>query len=106
MNIGKNACLRIEILSSSYNSIFRRHELAWIKTDTEKVAVCYDYPAMVPESLRARLEAILELSYYEIRKDLTGFMKHEIKLAEAFQMVDNWLSKKSDMDWFPLKLLE
>lgn len=40
-------------------------------------------------SLQQRLSDDLDLSQYSLRKDFKGFMRHAVKLADAFQLVDN-----------------
>lgn len=83
-----NATSRIESVFVGYHQILRRNGLSWIVKDNQKVAVSHVLSAIRPLSLRTRLESDLELSHHELKKNFKGFMKHAIRLSEAFQLVD------------------
>lgn len=94
----RNAKSRMRNLFVSYRTILRRHGIEWILEDNEKVAVKHVLSAIRPNTLRQRLESDLEFAYHSLKKDFTGFMDHAIKLAEAFQLVDNGKPKGNKDD--------
>lgn len=85
----RNAQSRVENLFISYRTLLRRNGLGWIVSANQKVAVQHVLSAVRPASLQARLKSNLEFSHTELKKDFSGFMKHAVKLSEAFQLVDN-----------------
>lgn len=85
----KNAKARMQDLFVSYHMILLRHGLKWIVTENQKVAVSHVLQAVPPATLRDRLQSDLAFSHHELRKDFPGFLKHAIRLAEAFQLVDS-----------------
>lgn len=90
-----NAQSRIENLFISYHTLLRRHGLSWLLTDNQKLAVHHVLSAIRPEILRSRLESDLDFSHHHLRKDFKAFMKHAIKLSDAFQLVDIGVPKNS-----------
>lgn len=80
----KNSTARMQDLFANYHTILDRHELKWIITENQKVAVLHVLQAVRPATLRDRLESDLSFSHYALRKDFTGFLKLSIRLAEAF----------------------
>lgn len=84
-----NATARMQDLFSSYITILGRHGLKWIVTDNQKIAVQHVLSAIRPVSLKDRLESDLSFSHHPLKKDFKGFLKHSIRLAEAFQIVDS-----------------
>lgn len=91
-----NALARMQDLFSSYHTILARNGLKWIIDDNQKVAVHHVLCAIRPQSLRERLESDLSFSHHHLKKDFTGFLKHSIRLAEAFQIVDSGPSNKKN----------
>lgn len=79
---------RMEDLFTDYHTLLSRNGLVWLITDNPKVAVQHVLSAIRPQTLFDRLTADLEFAEYELRKDFSGFLKHAIKLAKAFQIVD------------------
>ena len=86
---------RMESLFTSYYTILRQHGLIWVVNDAQKVAVQHVLSQIRPSSLQQRLKDDLELSHYQLRKDFNGFFAHAVKLAEAFQIVDNGPRRRS-----------
>lgn len=84
-----NAKSRMRNLFVSYRAILKRHGVAWLLEDNQKVAVDHVLSAIRPTSVKERLESDLEFAKYELKKNFQGFMKHAIRVAEAFQIVDN-----------------
>ena len=56
--------------------------------DNQKVAVSHVLSAIKPRSLRDRLSSDIKFSYIECRKDFKAFLKHAVRVSEAFQLVD------------------
>lgn len=52
--------------------------------------------AIKPESLQSRLDSDLAISLHHLPKDITGFMKHSIDIADAFQKVDTGAPNLND----------
>ena len=80
---------RMQSLFISYRSLLRQNGLLWVLESSQKIAVQHVLSAIRPKSLCARLSDDLEFSQHHLRKDFKGFMSHAIKLAAAFQLVDN-----------------
>lgn len=91
-----NASARMQDLFASYHTILVRNGLKWILEDNQKVAVYHVLGAIRPNSLRERLESDLSFSQHELKKDFKGFLRHAIRLAEAFQIVDAGPSHKKN----------
>lgn len=85
----KSARSRMELLFVAYAKILLRHGLLWIKQRNQKMAVKHILNAIRPAQLRERLESDLELAKSDLKRDFKGFMKHAMKLSEAFELVDN-----------------
>lgn len=83
-----NATARMQDLFTNYHTILSRNGLKWIIKENQKIAVQHVLSAVRPVSLRDRLSSYLSFSHHNLRKDLTGFLKHSVRLAEAFQLVD------------------
>ena len=84
----KNARSRMESLFVSYHKLLRRHGVSWIVKNNQKVAVGHVLSCIKPATLQSRLQSNLEFSHHSLKKDFKGFMKHSIRISEAFQMVD------------------
>lgn len=84
-----NSRSRMQTLFVSYHKLLRRHGISWVLDDNEKVAVSHVLSAIRPKSLQDRLKSDLEFARTDCRKDFTKFMKHAVKLADAFQLLDN-----------------
>lgn len=84
-----DAISRVNNLFVSYLSILRRQGLSWVVEENQKVAVGYVLATIHPSTLHIQLESDLELSHHDLRKNFRGFIKHAIRLTEAFQLVDN-----------------
>lgn len=83
-------------LFTSYHILLSRNGLKWLIEDTPEVAVDHVLSAIRPQSLHDRLAADLYFAKYELRKDFQGFLKHSIRLAEAFQIVDSGPTSKNN----------
>lgn len=83
-----HATSRMENLFISYNGLLRRHGLSWLPNHNPKMAVRHVLAAVKPESLRLRLDLDLRLRHPEFKSDLSSFMKHAIRLADAFDVLD------------------
>lgn len=84
-----NATARMQDLFANYHTLLVRNGLKWLIKDNPKIAVDHVLSAIKPQTLHDRLEADLSFAKYELRKDFHGFLKHAIRLAEAFQIVDS-----------------
>lgn len=84
----KNARSRMEGLFISYHTILARQGLSWIIKDNQKLAVAHVLSAIRPQVLKERLEADLSFSQHALKKDFNKFLKHAVRLSEAFQLVD------------------
>lgn len=91
-----NAAARMQDLFTNYHTILVRNGLKWIIKDNQKVAVYHVLSAIRPNSLKERLESDLAFSHHDLRKDFLGFLKHAIRLAEAFQIVDSGPTNKKN----------
>lgn len=80
---------RMETLFATYLSLLRRNGLSWVIKDNPKVAVRHVCAAIRPNMLKKRVESDMRFSYAHLRKDFKAFRKHVIRLADAFQLVDN-----------------
>lgn len=83
-----NAKSRMQDLFSSYVTILSRNGLRWLIEENPKVAVYHVLSAVRPQSLQNRLTSDLSFSKYKFQKDWHAFLKHAVRLAEAFQLVD------------------
>lgn len=63
----------------------------------QNVFVYYVLSAICPELHRLCVEFDLELAHNDLRRSFFRLMARAIKLAEAFQLVDNGLSKPFDV---------
>lgn len=94
-NMNKNsATARMHDLFSGYHTIPSRHDLKWIIKENQKVAVQHVLSAVRPMVLKEHLESDLSFSHHELKKDFNKFLAHDIKLAEAFQLVDAGKGRK------------
>lgn len=84
-----NAKSRMEGLFIRYHSILNEQGLTWIVQDNQKLAVSHVLSAIRPVTLKERLESDLGFSQHALKKDFHGFLKHAVKLSEAFQLVDS-----------------
>lgn len=89
-----NANARMQDLFTNCHTILSRNGPKWTITDNQKVAVRHVLSAIKPASLRDRLQSYLSFSYHPLGKDFKGFLKHAVKLAEAFQLVDSATAQK------------
>lgn len=89
-----NSSAHMQDLFANYHTILSRNGLKWIITDNQKVAVQHGLSAISPASLGDRLQSDLAFSYHPLRKYFKVFLKHAVKLAEAFQLVDSGPSPK------------
>lgn len=93
----KDARSRIETIFTSFRLLDRQHGLSWLTNDHKKTAVFHVLSAIRPELLCTHLEFEIELSHYDLSKEIKELMEHAIKLSEAFQLVENgapsWLMK-------------
>ncbi len=91
----------MQTLFISYHSILRDNGLSLVLENSQRVAVQLVLHAVRPVTLRGRLTDNLESAKYEIRKDFKGFMRHAIKLTEAFQIVDNGRKREANSNTGP-----
>ena len=89
---------RMQSLFLDYYCLLRRHGLSWVVTDNQKVAVAQVLFAVKPKSLRDWLESDIEFSHVECRKDFKAFLKHAVRVAEAFKLVDTGPKSKPKSD--------
>ena len=73
----------------SYHTMLSRNGLLWLLKDNQKVGVTHVLSAIRPATLTEQLEGDLDFAHHGLKKDFQGFMRHAIKIAEAFQLVDN-----------------
>lgn len=85
----RSAKSRMEGLFVSYFTLLRQHGLKWVLENSQKVAVYNIVSAVKTSTVRRRLESDLDLKVNHIHKDLKDFMKHALKLFEAFAMLEN-----------------
>lgn len=91
----KNAKSRMQGLFADYYSILSQQGVKWIIEENQKLAVTHVLSAIRPQSLKERLESDLSFSHHALRKDIKEFLKHAVKLSEAFQPVDSGPKKKT-----------
>ena len=60
-----------------------------------KIALGHFTSALRPEAPRTRLESDLAFGYIHLQTDFKAFMRHRLKLADAFQMLDIGPKKKN-----------
>lgn len=87
---------RMENLFVDYIVLLRRSGLSWVTKETPKTAVYHVLSAIKPDIVKNRLKSDLDFAYNSLRKDFKGFMRHSIKVSEAFQLVDNGPKTKID----------
>lgn len=89
-----NACILMEDLFKSYHTLLEHNGPKWIIKDNKPIAVHHVLFSIRKTSLKERLESDFSFSHHDITKDCRAFMKHAVKLAEAFQTVDERRRKK------------
>lgn len=94
----KNAKSRMQGLFANYHSLLSQQGVKWIIEDNQNLAVTHVLSATRPQSLRERLESDLSFSHHALKKDFKEFLKHAVKLSEAFQTVDNGPKKKKKLN--------
>lgn len=70
----------------SYHLILRQHEISWPTNSNAKVAVNHEVLAVCPEPSRTRLQADITFAYNSLKTDFHAFIRHTIRLAEAFSL--------------------
>ena len=90
MNMNDTAATsRVESLFILYIMLLRKHGLSWVQDSNPKVAVYHVLSAIKPKTLCNRLENDLEFGKTELRKDFKGFLTHAMKVAEAFELIND-----------------
>lgn len=86
-----NATARMQDVFTSFQQQFLpvHNALKWINEDKPRVAVQHVLSAIRPQSLHDPLEADQSFAKSELRRAFKGFLKHPIRLAEEFQIVDS-----------------
>lgn len=94
----RNAKYRMEGLFIRYHSILAEQGLTWIVKENQKLAVSHVLSAIRPVTVKERLESDLGFSQNALKKDFSGFLKHTVKISEAFQLVDSgpWRCPKKE----------
>lgn len=82
----------------SYHIILKRHRLEWLLHENQNVAVYHFLSEIRPVPLKNRIESDLNFSQHSLRKELNGFVKLSVILAEAFQLVDNGKPRSENSD--------
>lgn len=72
-----------------YISLLRRHGGKWTTESGPKIAFYHVLSAVRPAHVKKKIESILEFAYSNLKKNLEGFMKHALKVSEAFRIVGN-----------------
>lgn len=83
-----DATARMQDLFAQCQTIVCRNKLNWIIEDSQKVAVGHVLSAIQPSVLKERLTSDFAFSQHNLKKNFQGFLKYEIELAKAFQLVD------------------
>lgn len=84
----RHAKSRLETFFVSYYSILWRDDLEWLLPMNQKVCVWHVFSAIKPTLLQDRLTADLDFGHNDLKKNFNGFLKHELKFSEAFQLVN------------------
>lgn len=84
----KNAATRMKDLLTKYHTTLSRHGLKWIVKENQKITVQHILSAVRRVSIREQLTCDLSFSRHHLHKDFTGFLKHAVRISEAFQLVD------------------
>lgn len=84
-----HANTQMENFFDYYHSLIFRHGLKWNLSENQNVALSNVLSNIRTIALQDRLRSDLNFSHHKLRKNFRLFMKHEIALAEAFQLVDN-----------------
>ena len=84
----RNDKSRMQSLFANYHSLLSQNGVSWIIEHVLSV--------IQRQTLRERLESDLSFSHDELKKDLKEFLKHVVKLSEAFQLVDSDPIKKTN----------
>ena len=79
----------MEALFASYVSLLRRHGLSWVIETKPKTAVAHVLSAVRPLNLQDLLQSDLEFAKSDCKKYFKEFLKHDIKLAKAFKLLEN-----------------
>lgn len=79
----------MQSLLISYQTLLCDNGCTWVLQNSKRTAVTHVISAIKPDHLKSRLSEELEFAHYDLRKDLKGFLKHKVKVEEAFQIVDN-----------------
>lgn len=85
----KSAKGRMKLLFMEYRSLLRTNGIKWVTEKTLKMAIKDVLSAIMPTYLRSRLKQDIGLSYHHLRADFNGFLKHALKVSEAFELVDS-----------------
>lgn len=92
--LNRNGATSMQDLFTSYHAMFSRHRLKWIVNENRKIAVQHVLSAARLVSLREHLTSDLSFSHHRLHNDFTGFLKHAVRVSQAFQLVDSGLSVK------------
>lgn len=79
----------------NYHCLLSQNGVKWIIEENQKLAVSHVFSAIRPQSLRERLESDLSFSHHSLKKDCKNFLKHAVRLPEAFQLVDTGPVKRN-----------
>lgn len=109
----KNAMSGTKKLFVKYQINISRQGLSWLINYNSKVAVYHVLCNIHPDHLQSRLRSDLDFAFSDLKKDLQVFMKHEIRLSDAFKLVKSatkqkltsqslrrWKTKASDHHYF------
>lgn len=76
-------------LFMSYHKLLRRHMMLLILQENQKIAGSNVLTTIWSKSLHHLLESDLQFGYTQCRKNFTKFIKHTVKHADSFLLLDN-----------------
>lgn len=79
----------MQYLFENYHKMFVRNGLKWLIEENPTIAMDHVISVIKPQNLHNSVTGDLPFAKYELRKDFNCFLKHIIRLAEAFKIVDS-----------------
>lgn len=69
----------------TYHALRINHSIDWVTYESPNISVQYIITGVKPETVLTRLQSDLSFGYEHLKSDFKGYMKHSLKLIEAFK---------------------